>query len=177
MWHDPVVHARHFAEPYAEPMNYQPLVARAYRCSACGLVRVTSRGQVERRFVSLPIGGRGTIVIFAIPRVKCQACELVHQVKISFAGARCSYTKPFERYAVQLSRRMTIFDEARHLNIGWDLIKGFQNRDLSRRYAKPKEGTNNKINTVKRLAYGFRDTEFFKLEILAIHETRHQLVG
>ena len=33
----------------------------------------------------------------------------------------------------------------------------------------PMEGTNNKIKTMKRLAYGFRDMEFFKLKILAIH--------
>ena len=26
-------------------------------------------------------------------------------------------------------------------------------------------------------AYGFRDMEFFKLKILAIHETRYELVG
>src|SRR5439155_9343435 len=34
----------------------------------------------------------------------------------------------------------------------------------------PMEGTNNKIKTMKRQAYGFRDREFFKLKILAIHE-------
>ena len=34
----------------------------------------------------------------------------------------------------------------------------------------PMEGTNNKIKTMKRQAYGFRDLEFFKLKILAIHE-------
>ena len=39
------------------------------------------------------------------------------------------------------------------------------------------EGTNNKIKTMKRQAYGFRDMEFFKLKILAIHETRYELVG
>jgi transposase len=27
------------------------------------------------------------------------------------------------------------------------------------------------------MAYGFRDPEFFKLKILAIHETRYALVG
>ena len=32
----------------------------------------------------------------------------------------------------------------------------------------PMEGTNNKIKTMKRQAYGFRDLEFFKLKILAI---------
>ena len=41
----------------------------------------------------------------------------------------------------------------------------------------PMEGTNNKINTMKRQAYGFRDREFFKLKILAIHETKYVLVG
>jgi len=41
----------------------------------------------------------------------------------------------------------------------------------------PLEGTNNKIKTMKRQAYGFRDKEFFKLKILAIHETRYELIG
>jgi transposase len=41
----------------------------------------------------------------------------------------------------------------------------------------PLEGTNNKIKTMKRVAYGFRDIEFFKLKILAIHETKFALVG
>ena len=41
----------------------------------------------------------------------------------------------------------------------------------------PLEGTNNKIKTMKRQAYGFRDHEFFKLKILGIHESKHALVG
>src|SRR5439155_14741083 len=41
----------------------------------------------------------------------------------------------------------------------------------------PLEGTNNKIKTMKRQAYGFRDHEFFKLKILAIHESKYALVG
>jgi transposase len=39
------------------------------------------------------------------------------------------------------------------------------------------EGTNNKIKTMKRQAYGFRDVEFLKLKILGIHETKYALVG
>ena len=41
----------------------------------------------------------------------------------------------------------------------------------------PLEGTNNKIKTMQRQAYGFRNLEFFKLKILALHETRYALVG
>jgi transposase len=39
------------------------------------------------------------------------------------------------------------------------------------------EGTNNKIKTLQRQAYGFRDREFFKLRIYALHESRYALVG
>jgi transposase len=41
----------------------------------------------------------------------------------------------------------------------------------------PLEGTNNKIKTMKRQAYGFRDAEFLKLKIYAIHQTKYALVG
>lgn len=41
----------------------------------------------------------------------------------------------------------------------------------------PLEGTNTKIQAMKRQAYGFRDHEFFKLKILGIHEAKHALVG
>jgi transposase len=41
----------------------------------------------------------------------------------------------------------------------------------------PLEGTNNKIQLMKRQAYGYRDHEFFKLKILGAHETKYALVG
>jgi transposase len=109
-----------------------------YRCSSCGSAAVISRGQVNRHFRSLPIGNRQTYLAFAVPRVECKACELVRQVDVSFADPRRSYTKAFERYALELSRRMTISDVAHHLDVGWDLIKDIQKRDLLRRFAKPK---------------------------------------
>ena len=91
-----------------------------------------------RRFRALPIGGRAIFVVLPIPRVECQACGAVRQVEVSFADPRRSYTSSFERYALELGRRMTIRDVAAHLGVGWDLIKDIQKRDLSRRFAKPK---------------------------------------
>lgn len=41
----------------------------------------------------------------------------------------------------------------------------------------PLEGTNNKIKTLKRQAYGFRDQEYFKLKIKAMHHSRFELIG
>jgi transposase len=41
----------------------------------------------------------------------------------------------------------------------------------------PLEGTNNKIKTMKRQAYGYRDQEFFQLKLYALHEAKYALVG
>src|SRR5512135_940558 len=108
------------------------------RCAACGSPQVHSRGRVERRFRTVPIGRRATFVVLPIPRVECLACGVVRQVEIPFADPRRSYTSAFERYALELGRRMTIRDVAKHRDVGCDMIKEIQKRDLSRRCAKPK---------------------------------------
>ncbi|GAB6194022.1 hypothetical protein JCM39068_37740 [Desulfocastanea catecholica] len=41
----------------------------------------------------------------------------------------------------------------------------------------PLEGTNNKIKTLQKQAYGFREMDFFKLKILGLHETKYALFG
>lgn len=60
-------------------------------------------------------------------------------------------------------------------------LAGYRNQILNyydyRISTGPLEGTNTKIRVLQRKAYGFRDTEFFKLKIYALHETRFQLVG
>jgi len=108
------------------------------RCSACGSAEVRPRGHAERHLRTLPIGGRPTTVALPVPRVECRACGAVRQVDIPFAEPRKSYTRSFERYALELGRRMTIRDVAMHLGVGWDMIKDIQKRDLSRRFARPK---------------------------------------
>jgi len=41
----------------------------------------------------------------------------------------------------------------------------------------PVEGLNNKIKTLKRQAYGFRDMEYFKLRLYHLHTQRYSLSG
>lgn len=41
----------------------------------------------------------------------------------------------------------------------------------------PLEDTNNKIKTMKQMAYGFKNIKFFKLKIMALHTTKYALVG
>jgi transposase len=107
-------------------------------CSQCGCQDVWVRGHEERTFRTLPIGAKPTSVTLDVARVWCPLCDCVRQVKIGFADPKKRYTRSFERYALDLSRHMTIKDVAAHLQIGWDTIKDIQARNLQRRFGKPK---------------------------------------
>jgi transposase len=109
-----------------------------YRCPVCGSDDVLGRGQNPRRFRTVSIGGKPAYVVLAVPRVECRQCGAVRQVRIRFADPRVSYTRSFKRYALELSRHMTIQDVAGHLGISWDVIKEIQKEDLRRRFGKPK---------------------------------------
>ena len=78
------------------------------RCSACGSADVAPRGQVERRFRSLPLGRKPTSIVLPIPRVECRGCGAIRQVAVAFADTRRRHTKSFARYVLELSRLMTI---------------------------------------------------------------------
>jgi transposase len=110
----------------------------SYRCAVCGSDDVIGRGQNCRRFRTVPIGGKPVYLMLAVPRTECRGCGAVRQVKIGFADPRVTYTKAFGRYALELSRYMTIKDVAEHLGISWDVIKEIQKADLKRRFDRPK---------------------------------------
>lgn len=110
------------------------------RCPRCGSRRVAPRGHQRRTFRAVPIGGRPVDITLDIPRVACPTCAVVRQTPVDFADPRRSYTRSFERYALQLSRLMTIQDVARHLQVGWDTIKDIQKRDLQHRFKRPRLG-------------------------------------
>ena len=110
----------------------------SYWCPACGSDDVIGRGQTCRRFRTVSIGGKPVYLVLAVPRVECRRCGAVRQVKIGFADPRVTYTKSFRRYALELSRYMTIKDVAEHLGISWDVIKEIQKADLQRRFGRPK---------------------------------------
>jgi transposase len=114
------------------------LPRKSWRCSACGSYAVYGRGENERCFKTLPVGRKPVLIALPLPRVECQQCGLIRQVEVGLADARRSYTKSFERYAIDLSQHMTIQDVAEHLNVSWDVIKDIQKRNLQRRFARPR---------------------------------------
>lgn len=109
------------------------------RCSHCGAQEdLWLQGGVERSFRTLPIGKRPTFLDLKVPRVWCGSCGKARQVTIAFADPKKHYTRSFERYALELSRHMTIQDVANHLNVSWDTIKEIQAQNLRRRFGKRK---------------------------------------
>jgi len=106
-------------------------------CSACGSRKVWKKGAVFRRFMTLPIGLRATIIEFPVQRVLCLDCGVTRQVKIGFAEPDRRYTKRFERYVLELSKYMTMKDVARHLGISWHTVKEIQKTHFYRHFSQP----------------------------------------
>jgi transposase len=107
------------------------------RCPVCRGRRVMMRGTTKRQFRTVPVGSRAVFFALEVQRVGCLRCGSVRQASLGFADPRFSYTHAFERYALELSKHMTIQDVARHVGVSWDVIKEMQKRDLTRRFSKP----------------------------------------
>ena len=107
-------------------------------CPACGSHEVFQHGYIHRLWREVPIGHKPVVIQMGIPRVECRKCATTRQVAVGFADERRSYTRAFARYALELSRYMTILDVARHLNVGWDLIKEIQKSYLQKHFSRPK---------------------------------------
>lgn len=106
------------------------------RCPRCGSREVTLKGKADRCLRSVPIGKKRVWLEVGVPRVGCHGCGSVRQVRLPFAEPRVSYTRAFERYALELSRHMTILDVAQHLGVSWDVVKDIQKRSLRRRFRR-----------------------------------------
>lgn len=77
-------------------------------------------------------------------------------------------------YRAEVSGIRMLMKFAKTLAMHLDGILSFYDYRIS---TGPLEGTNTKIRVLQRKAYGFRDIEFFKLKIHALHESKFKLVG
>jgi len=115
-------------------------------CSSCGSENVIRRGAKNREFKASPIGGKPTFVVANLPRVECRVCQVVRQIKVGFAEPRRSFTKGWAKYALELTRSMTIKDVADRLSVTWDVIKEIKKTYLQKHFAKPS------LKNVRRIA-------------------------
>lgn len=110
---------------------------KALCCSACGSYQVSRAGTVNRFLRSVPCGSQAVTLKVLIPRLLCTRCGVTRQHKLTFAAPRVRYTRSFARYVLALARQMSLYALARHLHVGWDLIKSIVKNHLKRRYAHP----------------------------------------
>ena len=109
---------------------------KIWRCAVCNSRKLRSRGSHFRRLRSVPIGKKAVEIELDIPRVDCLYCRLVRQIKLDFVETRKSYTRAFERLALDLSRHMTIQAVAHFLGVSWHVVKEIQKCSLKRRFSK-----------------------------------------
>ena len=95
------------------------------------------RGTTMRRFRTIPMGSKVVFLDLEVQRVGCLRCGNIRQASLGFADPRFSYTHAFERYALDLSKHMTIRDVSRHLGVSWDVIKEIQKRYLTDKFSNP----------------------------------------
>src|SRR5512137_77107 len=71
------------------------------RCPECNGWEIMCKVVNVRELQTVPIGGKRTYICIAVQRVWCLLCAIVRQVRLKFAEERVSYTRAFERYALE----------------------------------------------------------------------------
>ena len=108
------------------------------RCPHCGGYHIIKYGVIHRTLHNLPIGKKRTFLSLTVQRYLCKDCEKVFQADIPFTHGNVSYTYRFSRYIIDLLRLgATISDVAKHLGVGWDMVKDIHKKYLKRKYANP----------------------------------------
>ena len=132
---------------------------RSIRCPDCLSARVIKNGTGSRTLRLTPTGNRPAFVVLQTQRIRCCRCPFRGWLPVPFADPRRTYTRAFERYALELLDFGTIDHVAKHLGVGWDLVKDIHKRHLHKRYDKPP------LKNVRRIAidefYAGKKTKYF----------------
>ena len=110
---------------------------RLLRCPLCKSKRVVRRGMYLRKLRTVPIGRKPVWIVVEVPRVYCADCGCIRRIRLGIAEANRSYTRAFSRFALALTKVMTLKDVALFLGVGWDCVKDILKRNLARRFACP----------------------------------------
>lgn len=107
-------------------------------CAVCGSFDVIRKGQAIREIRTLPIGKRPVFLVLHLHRLYCKACQSLQLEPILVADPKKHWARTLGRYIVDLLRRTTVEDVARHLGMSWDTVKDIHLWALRRKYAKRK---------------------------------------
>jgi len=132
---------------------------RSLRCPECFCRGVKKNGTRQRTFRLPPTGGKQAFAVLDVQRIVCNGCGYDGQCAVHFAESRKSYSKGFERYVHDLLKFGNIEYVAKHLGVGWDMVKDIHKASLKRLYDKPS------LKNLKAIAidefYAGRKTGFY----------------
>jgi len=117
---------------------YFHLVKKQHECASC---RHQAVGLDQSRTCTLrtvPIGGKPVFLVVTLYTLICMNCGARLQERRDVADPKKSYTRAFARYVLDLSRKMTLADIARHLRVGWDMVKDIVKTSLEKRAKRRK---------------------------------------
>jgi transposase len=106
----------------------------ALRCPTCG-VECPGYDSRERRWRHLDTCQYHTILIVAVPRVRCLA-HGVMQVPIPWAEAGSRFTALFEAVTIDWLQEASLAAVARQLHLSWDEVDGILSRAVARGLAR-----------------------------------------
>lgn len=119
-------------------LHLKTIVPKRLICPHCGGVHVINFGTILRHIHNLPFGSKACYLSLHIQRYRCKDCNKVWQAKIGFTHGTVSYTYRFCRYVLDLLRMgATIQHVARHLHVGWNMVKEIHKKYLKAKYSHP----------------------------------------
>lgn len=155
-------------------LKLKSISLKKVKCPHCGGYHIIKYGVIHRKLHNLPIGKK-TFLSLTIQRYLCNDCKKIFQADIPFTHGNVSYTYRFSRYIIDLFRLgATISDIAKHLGVGWDMIKDIHKKYLKRKYANPD------ISKVKRIGideFAVRKGHVYKTIVVDLDTGRIIYVG
>ena len=119
-------------------LNLKTILFKRHVCPHCGSQHVIRYGTVLRHIHNLPFGSKACYLSLRIQRYWCKDCEKAWQADVPFTHGEVSYTYRFSRYVLDLLRMgNTILDVARHLHVGWNMVKDIHKKYLKGKYSRP----------------------------------------
>lgn len=124
------------------------------------------KGTKKRQFLGPPIGTKKTLFCIAHQRVQCSQCQVIKYLPLKFIPRpKVRYTRSLEQYVLSLSITLIRHKEG--------ILAYYTEKMTSGKV----ESVNNRTKTLSKLAYGYRDWEFFELKIKSAHEGRYSFSG
>ena len=119
-------------------LNLKTILPQRHVCPHCGSQHVIRYGTVLRHIHNLPFGSKTCYLSLCIQRYWCKDCGKAWQADVPFTHGEVSYTYRFSRYVLDLLRMgNTILDVARHLHVGWNMVKDIHKKYLKSKYSRP----------------------------------------